>query len=451
MKVTQSGLRVIYQPASTVYHLEGATSGTNLESGAKSYQVTNSQKLAQRWSGFLMDHRNNGEDAHNEKDRFIQKRVLFIDHAVPKPDQDAGSVTAINTMLILREFGFQVTFTTVDPISRDFEYVKLLQKLGVEVLFSPFSASLSQHLIEHGDRYNLVFSCRPEPTAEALPLVRQHCPNAPVIFHTMDLHFLRKEREAKVLQDWSSHKSSEYLKELETWLSARVDITIIHNQFEKDTLVELGVPEEKIMETPLLLNIQKHRKGFSEREGIVFVGGFSHSPNLDAISFFCDQIMPLLTKENPEIVLNIIGSNVTDAVTALEKDNVKVIGFVDDLAEVLGSARLSVAPLRYGAGVKGKVGKSLSTGTPVVGSEIAFEGMRLTEGEGFQIATNPSQFVEIICNLYSNEKSWNHISLNGHNAAKRLWGFHAAASSIDSILKTVGIALPLPKEVTRLF
>jgi GT2 family glycosyltransferase len=134
MKVTQSGLKVMYQPASTVYHLEGATSGTDLNSGAKSYQVTNSLRLAQRWSFFLKDHRNNGEDVLGEKDRFSIMRVLFVDESIPKRDQDAGSLTAINTMILLREFGFQVTFATYQQVPADKKYVSELQKLGIEVL-----------------------------------------------------------------------------------------------------------------------------------------------------------------------------------------------------------------------------------------------------------------------------------------------------------------------------
>jgi GT2 family glycosyltransferase/glycosyltransferase involved in cell wall biosynthesis len=451
LKVTQAGLRVMYQPASTVYHLEGATSGTKLESGAKSYQVTNSQKLTNRWTSFLKDHRNSGDSPTEEKDRFAKKRVLFIDYAVPKPDQDAGSVTAINTMIMLREFGFQVTFTTVDPITSDFAYVKSLQKLGFEILSEPFTVSLSQHLREQGERYDLVLSCRPEPTAATLSLVRQYCTKAPVIYHTMDLHFLRKQREAELFQDWNTHKESQRLRELETWLSMKADITIVHNRVEKEKLVGLGVDDKRIHETPLLLKIPNHRKSFNERRGIVFVGGFNHTPNVDAIIYFCSEVMPLLKKLNPEIFLDIVGSNPTNEIKSLEDESINVIGHVDDIEEVFSKARLSVAPLRYGAGVKGKVGKSISAGTPVVGSQIALEGMLLVEGEGFQIADNSIHFAETITSLYSNEKQWEDISLSGHAAAEKLWGFKSGALHMEEILKLTGLNLRAPNHTTILF
>ena len=451
LKITQAGLKVIYQPASIVCHLEGVTSGKDLESGTKSYQVANSNKLVERWSDFLSNHRDNGIEVQLEKDRFNPKRVLFIDHLIPKPDQDAGSVTAINTMIMLREFGFQVTFATYRPLLVDAKYSVMLQKVGVEVLYCPFSTNLPEHLEEVGGRYDLVFSCRADTTANVLPLVRKYCQDAPVIFHTIDLHYLRLERQAALFGDWNVKVESERFKTLETWLIEQCSLSIVHSEAEREGLVKLGVDSSKIIVSPLLLEVPVITREFKERSAIMFVGGFNHPPNVDAITDFCKVTMPKIVNLDPKIKLRVVGTNVPEEVMDLENENVKIIGFVEDIDDYLDKTRISIAPLRYGAGIKGKVGKSLVNGTPVVASHIAIEGMNLNSGDGFLIAQDTSDFAEKIVSLYNDEISWEALSENGKKAAERLWGFHAAASSLSEILGRISISHTVPTERTKLF
>jgi glycosyltransferase involved in cell wall biosynthesis len=441
----------MYQPASVVYHLEGATSGTDLESGAKGFQVANSEKLAERWSGFLKDHRGNGEKVQEEKDRFSEKRVLFIDHLIPKPDQDAGSVTSINTMILLREFGFQVTFATYWPLFVDTKYSVLLQKAGVEVLYCPFTTNLTDHLKEFGTRYDLVFSCRADTTANILPLVRKHCPEAPIIFHTIDLHYLRLERQAALFGDWRVKESSDTYRNLERWLIEQTDVSIVHSDAERKNLIELGVHSEKLVVSPLILEVPKVSRKFKERNSLVFVAGFSHPPNVDAITAFCNETMPKIVELDPKVILKVVGTNVPDEVKELENPNVEIVGYVEDLDELLGKCKISIAPLRYGAGIKGKVGKSLVNGTPVVASQIAIEGMQLNPGEGFLVANNSEEFTDQILSLYRNEILWQELSDKGRGAADRLWGFHAAAESLSEVLGRIDLSHTKPSNRTKLF
>jgi O-antigen biosynthesis protein len=353
--------------------------------------------------------------------------------------------------MLLREFGFQVTFSTVTNFLFEPKYTPLLQKHGIEVIYSPFATTLEDHLKEYGSRYDLVFVCRADIASSALPLIKLHCPEAPVIFHTIDLHFLRLERQAELFSNWAHKKAAAEYRELESWLVKQADVSIVHSEIEKGLLLELGAPQTKVVVSPLILEIPDRVRKYKKRKGIVFVGGFNHPPNVDAVKYLCDEVMPLLLKHSPEIILNVVGTNTPPDILSLQSKNVKVIGYVEDIDKFLGEFRLSVAPLRYGAGVKGKIGKSLAVGTPVVATELAIEGMQLATDDGYVIANNPSDFAEKILKLYNDELKWQKLSTRGRIAAEKLWGFESSVSGLKTILSRVGFDLPSPKKKPRIF
>jgi glycosyltransferase involved in cell wall biosynthesis len=174
---------------------------------------------------------------------------------------------------------------------------------------------------------------------------------------------------------------------------------------------------------------------FSDRDGIVFVGGFQHAPNVDAVNYFVHEIMPHLRPLLPDVIFHVVGSKVPDEVNQLEGPDVRLHGYVEDLEPFLDQMRVSVAPLRYGAGIKGKVGSAMCAGLPVVASPPAAEGMNLTHGENVIIAQNPKEYAGCIAKLYQNEDLWNRISKNGIEFAERAWGGDAAAKNLHDILQ----------------
>ena len=176
LKIRERGFRVIYQPLSTVIHFEGITSGTDTTQGTKAYQVENSKKLFTRWQQRLAAHQAPGCDVDNAKDRKATRRVLVLDHCTPTPNQDAGSVTVFNLLLLLREMDFQVTFIPEDNFLYMPEYTAALQRNGIEVLYAPFFTSVEQHLKAQGDRYDLAFLFRPGVVERHLKAIRQALP-----------------------------------------------------------------------------------------------------------------------------------------------------------------------------------------------------------------------------------------------------------------------------------
>ena len=447
LKIRDKGYRVIYQPLSTVIHYEGITSGTDTSQGTKAYQVENMKKVFKRWETRLKTHQPNGIDVDKAKDRSATRRALFIDLCTPTPNYDSGSIDAYNIMLLLREMAFQVTFIPEDNFLYMPEYTTALQRIGVEVLYAPYYTSINQHLTECGDRYDLAFLNRPTVGERYISVIRKLCPKAKVLFHTVDLHFLRMTREAELFADASILEAANEMKNRELSTIAAADMTTILSTEELALLLQ-HLPNEKMRLLPYSRNIQGTKAGFKDRANIVFVGGYQHTPNIDAVHYFVKEIMPLLRIRLPGIKFYAVGSQVPAEIEALADLDIIITGFIEELNPLLDTMRVSVAPLRYGAGIKGKIGGAMASGLPVVATPLAAEGMSLQEGENILVAEGVEAFADAIVQLYQNERLWNKISKNGLVFAENAWGAEAAWKNLAGILSdlelnTVRSARPL--------
>ena len=438
LKIRDKGYRVIYQPLSTVIHYEGITSGTDTTQGTKAYQVENLKKLFERWRKRLATHQAPGSKVDDAKDRRATKRVLVLDHCTPTPNQDAGSVTAFNLMLLLREMDFQVTFIAESNLLFMPEYTTALQRNGIEVLYQPFCSSVEQHLQENGERYDLTMLFRPTVMEQQVRNIRKYCPNAKVLFNTVDLHYLRMSREAQLLNDKKKQKAADEMKQIELTAIHAADASIVLSTAELEIL-QPQLPEAKLHVFPLIMNIKGTTKGFDERRDIVFVGGFQHTPNVDAVKYFVKDVMPLLRKQLPDVRFCVVGSNAPAEINALASNNVIIKGFVEELTPLLDTFRVSVAPLRYGAGIKGKIGTAMAIGLPVVATPLAAEGMSLTNGENILIADGAEAFANTLTKLYNDKTLWDKISRNEIVFAEQIWGAEAALENLMNILTDLGI------------
>ena len=236
LKIREREYRVIYQPLSVVIHHEGITSGTDTAQGPKAHQVKNSQKLFEHWHEQLKVHQAPGANVDKAKDRMAKRRALVLDHCTPMPDQNAGSITAFNLMLLLREMGFQVTFIPEDNFLYLLDYTPRLQGAGIEVLYAPYCTSVEQHLKEFGERYDLTLLFRPPVMERHLNTIRKYCPKAKVIYHTVDLHYLRMSREAALHGDATKQKASDEMKQKELAAIRAADSSIIHSTIELELL-----------------------------------------------------------------------------------------------------------------------------------------------------------------------------------------------------------------------
>jgi GT2 family glycosyltransferase len=438
LKIRSEGYRVIFQPLSTVVHFEGITSGTDTNKGIKAYQVENMQKQYQRWQGLLKEYQPNGIDIDQAKDRAAKRRVLVIDHCTPTPNQDSGSIDIYNIMLFLREMGFQVTFIPEDNFLYMPKYTPALQRVGIEVLYAPYYTSVEQHVKDSGNRYDLALLLRIGVVERHLKTIKKYCPQAKVLFHTVDLHYLRLAREAELFNDADIKTTAEQMKNAELTAVSSVDATTVVSSEELKQLAEL-LPDKKIYCMPFSREIRGTTVKFGDRRDIVFVGGFQHKPNVDAVLYFIENVMPILRERLVGVCFYIVGSKPPEEIMRLADVDIIVKGFVEELEPLLDRMRINVAPLRYGAGIKGKIGGAMSVGLPSVATSLAVEGMSLTDNKEILVADSAEEFSEAVVRLYQDETLWNNISENGLKFAEMAWGGEAAWNKLNLILSEIGL------------
>jgi O-antigen biosynthesis protein len=410
-RVREAGKRVFYQPRAVVVHFEGKSSGTDVTQGVKQHQIRNQVTFAARWKETLALHRANGVEPLRERDRYAQPRVLVVDACMIMPDHDSGSLRMFEMLRAMRELNCKVTFITENLEYRE-PYVSDIQALGVEVLFHPFVPPVDVYLESAGSSFDVIMLSRATVACRYIAQARQSAPRAKIIFDTVDLHFLREERKAALDRNSGTLAAAALTRTQELDAIAIADITLVVSPVERELLAEL-VPAARV---DIVSNIHVNMLGqasFAERRGVLFIGGFRHPPNLDAIAWYAREVMPILRKKSPGIVTTVIGSSAPPALQTYAAEDLVIAGFVQDVAPLYHQARLSISPLRYGAGVKGKVNLSMQYGVPVVATPVSAEGMYLNDGENVLIATSPEEFADAVIRLHHDEVLWNKLSKAG--------------------------------------
>ena len=438
--VRAAGKKVFYEPRSRVVHFEGITSGTDLGSGIKQYQVVNREKFLDKWQVALaaqpapIDSAKLAPAAANFR---TPRRVLIIDAYTPTPDQDSGSLRMVNIMRLLRSLGYQVSFIP-DNYAHFERYTEALQALGVEALYHPYVGDPTPWLRENGGSLDAILLSRHYVASHYIGLARLYAPQARLIFDTVDLHYLREEREAALTGNADAARAAAATKRSELHLMRECDVTLVVSAVEK-TLLARAVPNVRVAVLSNVHEVYGRRRGFAERKNLVFVGGFQHPPNIDAVQWYVREIHPLVRARAPEIEFHVVGSKVTPEVSALAGDGVVVHGYVEDIAPFMDGCRLSLAPLRYGAGVKGKVNMAMSYGLPVVATAAAVEGMHVHSERGglppdVLVADTPQEFAAAILRAYADESLWNTLSTNGLENVRSHFSFAAARVALEAIL-----------------
>ena len=433
MKVRAAGRRVYYQPRSVVIHFEGISSGTDTSSGTKRFQVINQEKFLARWREVLAGHAAPGTDILVAREHRRRRHVLVIDATTPQPDQDSGSVRLTNLLHLLRKEGCTVSFFA-DNRAWVERYSSDLQQRGVEVWWHPWISDPLAWLAEHGKRFDTVIVSRHYILSNYHEPLRQHAPRARIVFDTVDLHYLREQREAELAGSEELRRGAARTREKELALIRAADLTLVVSPVEKD-LLSREAPGAAVEILSNVHEVYGCRKPFSERADLMFVGGFQHPPNVDAVTWFCDAVLPRIRERNAAIRFHIIGSKAPDAVAALGKrEGVVFHGFVPDIAPFMDGCRIAIAPLRYGAGVKGKVNMSMSYGQPVVATPIAVEGMFLEPGQDVLVGETPDALAEAILRLYADEALWMQLSEAGLRNVAEHFGFESARRAVQRVL-----------------
>jgi GT2 family glycosyltransferase len=373
-RVRAAGQRVVVQPAARIVHLEGASHGRDIERGVKRHQVLNQARLRERWAAALAVHAETGRSPEVEADRAAGPRALFIDEATPTPDRDAGSQASVQHMRLLQGLGYRVTFAPSEFQEEAGVYTRALERRGIQCLHAPWRHSLEEALLRMPAPPEVIYLYRYGSARRHLALARRLAPQARVVFSVCDLHFLRLEREAALSGDPLLAAQAAVIQHEELSLIAAADATVVHSPDEAALLVRL-LPRVRVHVVTWPVTPNPTALSFAERQGSCFLGGFAHAPNVDAVLWMGRELRPLLAG----LPLTIYGSGPTPEVLAESHGGIRVAGFVPELAPALHRHRSAVAPLRYGAGIKGKVLDSLAHGLPCVMTAVAAEGLGLPE------------------------------------------------------------------------
>jgi GT2 family glycosyltransferase len=395
-----AGFSVVYQPASTVFHFEGVSNGTDLASGIKQYQLDNQARFAAKWEATLWrEHFPNGESVFRARDRSRNKRtVLVVDHYVPSYDKDAGSRSTWQYLKLLVEMGYNVKFLGANFFPHQ-PYTAELQQLGVEVLVGESMArGLDSWLTRHAADIDVVYLNRPHVAEQFLGSIRKMQPRPVLAFFGHDLHYLRKQRELELTDDPAARTEAGDWRQREYRLFEQVDHIYYPSQVEVDEILEYA-PNAPVRAIPLYVVEETPLPGYAagERSGMLFVGGFNHPPNADGVCWFVEQVLPLVRARAPQLELHLVGSNMPDDIRGLGGEGLVVHGYLDDseLEAMYRKVKMVVVPLRYGAGVKGKVIEALQQGVPLVTTAVGAEGLP-DAGDVMYIADEPADFAEKI-------------------------------------------------------
>lgn len=416
-EVRKAGYRVVYQPKSVITHYEGISNGTDVNStaGLKHYQIKNNKKLKEKWKEELklQPKPSVEKDDFKSRDRIKEKgTILVVDHYVPEYDKDAGSRTTFQYLKMFVEEGYTVKFLP-DNFYQNEPYCSELEQMGIEVLYGPeYANTIFDWLEKNKDNIDVVYLNRPNIAPKYIDFFKKQT-DIKIIYYGHDLHFLREMREYELTGDKEKLISSENSKKIEFSIMKKADCVYYPSYIEEEAIKKIDPTiNVKAINAYLFDNVDLEKKyDFENREGIMFVGGFNHTPNVDGVKWFMENVYPVLEEKN--IPFTIAGSNPPQVIKDYASDNVVVTGFISDeeLSEIYSKTRIVVAPLRYGAGIKGKVVEGMSKGLPLVTTSIGAEGLANTE-DILMVEDDPKKFAKAILDIYDNPKKLAEISMN---------------------------------------
>lgn len=436
-KVRDAGLKVFFAPFSVVYHHEGLTSGTDLNSGLKSNQLKNAPKFKKKWIQKFRDHPKEGTDPDFAKDSGILGRVLFLDYATPRPDLDAGSYAALQEMSLVQSLGYKVTFLPIN-LAHLGEYTSELEKSGIETIYSPFTLSVDDFLKSRGGEFDIVYITRYHVAIGFIRKIRESCPHAKILFNNADLHFLRELRVAKAKSDPELLKAAKKTKKEEMSVIENVDVVFSYNEFEHVVIESHTNKNVKVLLAPWVVSSPSEVPSLHGRVGLSFVGSYQHYPNEEAVKWFASEVCPLLNENRQDTHLHIYGSGMKKGLKDLNSDSIFVEGYISNISDAYNKHKIFIAPLISGAGIKGKVLSAIAHGIPTIVSPIAAEGIGLRDGSECLIASSPQEWVNCINSLNADEDLWSDLSNAGRKLTLERYSFERGRDHMKAAFDYLG-------------
>jgi GT2 family glycosyltransferase/glycosyltransferase involved in cell wall biosynthesis len=417
---------------SVLIHHEGKTHGIDINNGIKSNQVTNRAKFHSKWKNILeAEHFSPITSELNQVVfKYLEKQgfILWIDSRAPRELEDSGSVRAKNIMTIAQEAGYAIVFVPDNGFVDD-TYSDSLRNFGIAICQDASDATF-----HFGKNVQFIWISRYPNLLRSYSFIYKEISSAQIIFDTVDLHWIREKRESQYKITPDSHSNLTETKNLEIAAAHLANFVITVSRQEMEILSQ-HISPKKISVVGNIHHVSDSISIFDETLGLIFVGSFGFSPNLFAINWFLKEIFPILPDEIQKDGITIIGSDTPQEIANLNSKQIRVLGWVEDTSEFIQKSRISIAPLLFGAGVKGKVGEAMSLGTPTVLTTIAAEGMNISHEREALIADSALDFANAINRLYLDRLLWEKLQVNAKNLISQKFSAQMAKQAFENILK----------------
>jgi GT2 family glycosyltransferase len=431
--VRSLGYKVVCQPMSRVALRQDATAERDDADNFTRHRAINRAKFVEKWREVL-------EREHLPEDRALPLEtsrrtgaplVIVFDERIPTPDRDAGSA---RMMFILKSLARSCRLVFV-PLNRPLgiEYERLLWKEGIET-----ADIVNYHRLMRERKFEAAILSRPLVADGLINSLRQINPSLKIVFDMVDAYFIRLEREHRITRDERLAEEARRYREIELRLVRASDLVWCASSADMKAVAH-EAPEVRIEVISTIHPLHARGGNFAAREHLLFIGNLAHRPNADAVRHFVRDIFPQVKAALPGVKLYVVGDNVPPEVAACASDDVLVLGYVPDVEPLFRKCRLTVVPLRYGAGIKGKLGESLSYGLPVVTTSTGAEGFGITDGVEALIADEPQEFAAAVVRAYREEDLWERLAERGYRHVEKHFTPEVVAEVVASSLRELGL------------
>ncbi len=413
----EQGLDIYYQPKSEIVHYNNVS-----YIGKDDLLEKNREVFKSRWNRFFSDKKFLSSGKINYNVHYRSPAILILEENMPKPDKDSGSRRLYEIIKILQKDEHRIILAVknIEEQGDDF-YIDFFRNIGVEVCKDYVNTkdeivTVTEQVMETLSYVNVIWIFRPLGFDYWFKKIKNKISGKKIVYDMVDLHYLRMERENSFLVPTKKRKKeTSYFRDMEYFAMEKADAVISISDEEKEIVSVQGIMRNKIF---TVSNIHQRTKmgdiKWSDRSGLLFIGGYYHMPNVDAVRFLYESIMPLVWKKNSLIQVKILGPDFPEnLMQQYHSDRFQILGYQESVDDWFENARIFVAPLRYGAGVKGKIGQALEFGLPVITTPIGAEGMGLEDQVTASVSNGSAEdFAERILQLYDDEELWNQLHAN---------------------------------------
>jgi GT2 family glycosyltransferase len=407
----ENGYKVIYQPESIVVHHEGMSNGKSTDLGIKRYQTINQVKFSKKWAKVLTHHWQDIGLARLEHTRASKGIVVLIDAQLPSHFRDSGSQRTLKLIDNIQALGFHVVLGALDNSTSRFDVLELRKK-GIEVHFD--LEYLFSSLKFRSSRLVKFWLVRSNVIEALSPKIEKDFPEVDIITDLLDLEYAI-DMKRNVVQI-ERKQLSIVQKSKKTVLVSPFEVTLLQKEIPNASVVDLWTEFE-----------ERAPMEWEKTSGVLFLGGFRHKPNVEALEWFIDSVLPALRRNSFQHDIRIVGSGLSDELQKrLQQNSITYLGFQKDLDAVYHASRVVISPLQFGRGLKGKIGEALSYGIPIVGTNISFEGFKVNNREHVIIEDEAIPFADAIMMLHSDQSLWQSLSSN----SRKYWESNLALGTL---------------------